>query len=309
MITVLMATYQGEKYLKPQLDSILSQSFSDFKLVISDDVSSDSTREIVSEYAKKYPGKVIPVFPEKASGSAENNFFSMLEKADDDYIMLSDQDDVWLPDKIEKTFEKMKEAENIYGKNTPILIHSNLKVTDGELNIIAESFWKYQNISPERTKLNQMLVQNGITGCTMMINRALLKYLWDYTPKECAMHDWWCGLIACSFGHIDYITDSLMLYRQHGNNQVGAKNARSFSFIWGKYKSRDIVKENYNKMFIQARLFEEKYQDTLTDTQKDILKGFIDIQGASRIFKVKTIIKYKFYKNNFVRTMGQFFSI
>lgn len=310
MIYIAMATYNGEKFIKQQLDSILNQTYKDWYLYVSDDCSTDNTLTILKEYQSLYPEKIKVISNDIPSKSAENNFFNLILSLDKncDYVALCDQDDVWLENKLELTFYKMCELENKYGKEKPILVHTDLKVVDENLNVLSNSFFEFQNISPERTLLRNLLIQNNITGCTTMINNSLLNLI-NSKPKECTMHDWWIGLIACCFGYIGYIKTPTMLYRQHSNNQVGAKDAKSVEFISHKLKNRAIVKENYRKMFVQANLFLDEFKNNLSDEQKEVLNAYLKIPKLNRFGKIRQIIKYKFYKNSFMRTFGQFFTI
>lgn len=308
MVKILMATYNGEAFLREQIDSILHQTYPHWQLYISDDLSQDSTPEILQEYAEAYPDKIFLLHQATASGSSENNFFRLLTQVSGEYLALCDQDDVWLPQKLEKTLNRVEGLEEQYGKDTPILVHSDLKVVDRQLQVMNDSFFAFQNISPERKELRNYLVQNNVTGCTMMINRALADYL-DFIPETCTMHDWWLALIACCFGQIDYLSEPTMLYRQHGANQVGAKDAKSASFLLHKFQNRDQVKENYRKMFAQAQAFLTHYGDRLSPEQRDILEGFLKIPTLSRLGKARQIVRYRFYKNSLMRTVGQFFSI
>lgn len=306
MITVLLATYNGEKYLIEQLDSLLKQSFSDFKILIRDDGSTDSTVEIIEEYCKKYPEKITAIKGE-GTGSACRNFFKLVEAADDDYVMFCDQDDVWLPEKIEKTYLKMKELESD-AEGLPLLVHSDLFVVDEKLNVLSESFFKFQAISPERDKLNNLLVQNNVTGCTVMINREMLK-LAKETPETCIMHDWWLGILAAAFGKSAYITEPLMLYRQHGSNQVGAKKATGIEFVINKFKTRKTVKRNYQNLYSQAESLLTMYGERLNDEQRETVEAVVSLRTASKLSKIKIIRKHDFRKNTFLRTVGQYFSI
>lgn len=308
MVKILMATYNGENYLREQINSILAQTYHDWILYISDDVSSDHTPAIIEEYAKKYPDKIVPLSNKNPSGSAENNFFRMLSTIHGQYIALCDQDDYWFPDKLEVTLERMQSLERQYGEETPILLHTDLKVADDHLNIIAPSFFAFQNISPERKQLKDYLVQNNVTGCTALLNRSLLEKL-DYIPEICTMHDWWLALVACCFGKIDYIRKPTMLYRQHKHNQIGAKSAKSLSFLFHKFRDRETVKKNYQKMFAQAASFLEHYHDQLTSEQIAVLAAFLKIPSLSRLGKIRQIRRYQFYKNSPLRTLGQFLSI
>ena len=141
-LSILLATYNGENYLAEQLDSLLSQSYSDFKIYVSDDCSKDKTRNIISDYAKKYPDRIIDLNNEQHFGSAKLNFFSLVEKVDSDLYMFCDQDDVWLPNKVQKTIETYNRVDD---KEKPVLVHSDLNVVDTNLRILDTSFFHFGN--------------------------------------------------------------------------------------------------------------------------------------------------------------------
>lgn len=308
MVTVLLATYNGEKYLEEQLKSILEQSYTDFKIVIRDDGSNDNTNEIINRYAEVFPDK-IEVCPSSCpTGSAAGNFFKLIELYSDEYIMLCDQDDIWLPQKIEKTINAMKKAEEENGKDTPILVHTDLYVVDEKLNIISDSFINYQRLSPERTELNNLLMQNSITGCTVMFNRALHEKLFAL-PTVTAMHDWWLGLIAAAFGKIVFLNSPTMLYRQHGSNEVGAKDAKSLSFLIGKLYQIKRMKKIYSTISIQAEFLLSTYTDMLNIKQKKLLEAVSTLPTLNKIDKIKTIKKHRLYKNTALRNLAQFLLI
>ena len=206
-ILILLTTYNGARYLKQQIDSLLNQTYKNFEIIARDDGSSDNSFEILMSYDIKTLESIKNI-------GAKGSFGTLLEYAvqnsDSEYFMFCDQDDVWENDKIEKTFTKMLEMEKS-NPGTPLLAHTDLKVVDERLVSIADSFWKYQNIDPKKDSLNRLLMQNTITGCTMMINRKLAELALP-VPKECIMHDWWIGLVASVFGRIDVIKVSSKIY-------------------------------------------------------------------------------------------------
>ncbi len=304
MITVLLATYNGEKHLRAQLDSLLAQTYSDFKILIRDDGSTDDTLSIISEYKQKHADKISLLLGEP-TGSACGNFSRLFDEADDDYIMFCDQDDVWLPEKIEKTLCFMQECEAQH-PNTPILVHSDLRVVDGKLNTICDSFFAFQQIPQDRVTLSRLLVQNYVTGCTMMINRRL-KTLCGSIPKECAMHDWWLVLVCALFGEIVCINTPTMLYRQHGGNQVGAKAAKGIGFIKRKLQTLDRVRDNYNATYIQAQILLKRYRDDISPDAKKILEAYCEMAHGTKFRKIRLMRKYDFKKSTTIRVIGQYF--
>lgn len=308
MVTVLMAVYNGEKYLREQMDSILRQAVKkdhiDLKIIASDDGSKDGSRELLKEYETKFPKRVKVILREQPSGSAENHFLSLLSEADDDYIMLSDQDDVWLRGKTSCLLRKMREMERIYGRECPILVHSDMAVVDEKLDVISESYFKYQKISPERTKLSHLLVQNNVTGGAVMINRAMLPYL-RKKPKICLMHDSWLALIAACFGQIGCVKKPLYLYRQHGDNSLGAKKADTAEEAAKRLVDGSAARENYRRMFGQAECLLTMYGKKLKAEDRETLKAFLNMRKKGRIGKIRTMIRYDFTKNSLKRTVGQ----
>ncbi len=306
MVSVLLASYNGEKYIREQMDSILNQTFQNLNIVVSDDLSTDKTPALVREYEEQYPDRIKILKHEERSGSAQNNFFRLLSAVSDQYIMLCDQDDVWLPHKVEITLKEMKRLEARCKRDIPLLVHSDLSVTDETGRIIHKSMAEYQKIAVWDNRLSHCLVENNITGNTVMINRAFLSLL-THKPEDCMMHDWWLGLLASCFGEISYIDRPLVLYRQHGSNQLGSQSG--IEQYANRSRNREKVRENYRNMFRQAEVFLNRYQKDLSAEQRETLEQFIGIPEKRRIKKIYTIWKYKFVKSTHIRTLGQMFSI
>ena len=300
-ISILLSTYNGEKYLKEQLNSIWSQSFNDFKVFVRDDGSTDNTVTILKKYEKMYPNKIDILEDNRGNLRSSRSFMKLLENSDNEYIMFADQDDVWNTDKIEKSYRKMQELESIYGRDMPLLVHSNLTVVDEKLDIIAPSFWKYQNINPNKQKLSDFLVDNNVTGCTMMINRALAEKV-KTIAMEAIMHDWWIAMVASVFGKIAYINEPLMLYRQHGKNDTGAKQYGLRYFI-----KKFFAKPSLAKYIHQSKAFLALYGHELDEYHKSMLEEFSSFDGLSKFQKLRVLFKYKIWKSGFMRNIGLIF--
>lgn len=304
MVTVLLAVFNGEKYLRQQIDSILAQTFSNIKILISDDGSTDGSPEIISEYCNKYP-QIVSKLENAPTGSAKQNFARLLNNCDSDYIMFCDQDDVWLPQKIEKSLEAMQGAEG-NDCNIPVLVHSDLKVVDRDLNLISNSFFEFQRLTPKNITLPKLLVQNYVTGCTVMINRAL-KQICGQIPKECIMHDWWLAAVASLFGKTVCINEPTILYRQHEGNQVGAKASYGIALIKRKLHTLDAVKKNYSATYIQANALLKQYGSLLAADKREILQAYVEMQKMNKLNKIQTMRKYGFKKGTRLRVIGQYF--
>lgn len=307
MIDIALAVYNGEKYLKDQLNSIFSQTYNDFKVIIGDNGSNDNSVKIIDEFIKKYPEKIEYFLNDKGKKSPKNNFFDIIKKCKASYVMFCDQDDVWDSEKIERSIKFIKEKEE-KNKNTPILVHTDLKVVNENLNIISDSMFISQKLDKNAKTLNKLLIQNNITGCTMIVNRALLNYVCDI-PDKAIMHDWYLGLMAASFGKIYFLDYKTVLYRQHNENNVGAKDIGKLSFIMKKAMNIKNIKKSLNDTYDQAEAFLDEFYDKLKTEDRQLIKNYISLKNSNKIKKIKIIIKNKFYKNSFLRVLGQFIYI
>ena len=307
MISILMDTYNGEKFLAEQLDSLMSQTIDDFTLWIRDDASTDSTWNILMDYTSRYPGKINLSRNEKNSGSAKHNFLDMMIDIRDDYIMLCDQDDVWLSDKIEITLAKMKKMEQQY-PSTPVLVHTDLCVVDSLLNVVNPSFkWAMQS-NFSRTALHQMLIQNTLTGCTAMYNRALAMLL-DRKPEFCVMHDWWLQLVVSAFGKIGYLNERPILYRQHDRNEVGAKNVRTLSYKINRLRRSNEVREAIRVTYAQAESFLQIYRERMNEAQKNIVELYCTVPKKKKLFRWLTVCRLGAFKTSISRNVAYFLFI
>lgn len=225
LVDLLLATYNGARHLPAQLDSILGQTHQNFRLLVSDDGSRDETLAVLSRYEERFAGRLI-VLPNPAPGRGtvcnfENLMQACLSDGLADWAAFCDQDDVWLPRKVEAALAAMQSLEARVGREAPCVVHSDLVVVDEALNVIHPSFAGHQRLDPAHCSATSLLSINQVTGCAMMVNRALLQAALPL-PASAIMHDWWCALLAGSGGR-SFLSEPLILYRQHGANQLGAK--------------------------------------------------------------------------------------
>ena len=207
MIHVLLATFRPEPgVLVAQIDSIRRQRGVEVSLVVREDENCDG---------------------------ACANFAALLEAtevSDGDYIVFSDQDDVWLPDKLERSMVAMRELEVRYGKDVPLLVFTDAKVVDRELNVLDGSLFHRTRLDPERRLPRQLILQNVANGNTMLFNAALRRKALPI-PTDAFMHDHWIALVASVFGHAVCVRVPTLLYRQHGANFIGAEQVSPFGHI------------------------------------------------------------------------------
>ena len=303
MIDILLSVYNSEKYLAQQLDSIFSQTYTNWKIIIVDDCSSDRTLSIIAKYKKKYPGKIVLYENSRNCGNPALNFFKLLKMSTSEYAMFCDHDDVWLCDKIKLTLIAMKQKES-QNPNLPILVHTDLKVVDQNLNVLAESMISAQKLNPNAKTLRELVVQNNVTGCAAMMNRKLV-LMASCVSKGAVMHDWWVALIAAAFGAIEFVDRPTILYRQHGSNQVGFKNASKISYVFNRFLNKREIKSSVEKTYIQCRSFLNQYRKILSPNQKKLLESYLQVGNGNKLQRVLKLVGGGFLKSGFFRKLGQ----
>jgi len=303
-ISILLSTYNGEAYLPDFLESLKNQTYKNWHLFVRDDGSRDNTIEIIKSFKKAYPSKISIIEDNLGNLGACKSFLNLLMSlSEGQYFMFADQDDVWLPEKIEITLNKMKETEEKYNKPVPVLVHTDLVVVDKNLTPICNFFWKYQNQDPRKRSLNYLLVQNNITGCTVMINRTL-KELVTEVPEKALMHDWWLALVASVFGVIEYVDKPTILYRQHEKQNTGAKKYSLSHFFNRFIKNKDYALNSVLGTLRQAEEFLRIYKNLLPEKKKRTVLSYIELFKTGKFKQLQIAMKYKFFKQGFIRNLG-----
>lgn len=301
-IDILMAAYNGEKYISEQVESILSQTFTDWRLLIRDDGSNDNTPAIIEEYAAKYPGKIEVIHDDAVCRNATKNFFELLKHAEADYVMFCDQDDVWLPYKIQITYDYMKKAER-ENPDKPVLIFTGLQIVDAELRSMDQLM--SLNFPERRYTFKELILGNCAAGCTEMLNRKCYKGMGGF-HEGIKYHDWWASLYASAFGVIVRVPMALILYRQHGDNAVGAtkelNNKRGFTYYLNKiweycrnplYKITDRItrmKSLIKETHINCRNYRSLF-DSLPPEKLKELDEISELFGKSIFTRIKAMRK------------------
>ena len=221
MIDILIPTYNGAKYLKTQLDSILEQSYSDWRILIRDDGSTDGTDKIIEDWKCSNPGKLF-VIPDVERGlGVSQSFGRLLMASSADYVMLCDQDDFWDSEKIRKSLDKIQEEEQ-KGGQTPLMVCTDLEVVDHELNTISKSFWRDRKDSPKILKdFEKLIAHSVVTGNTILLNKCAVK-LAVPIKTNFFLYDQWISIKVARYGKILFLDEALVKYRQHENNVLGS---------------------------------------------------------------------------------------
>ena len=288
-IDVLMATYNGEKYIKQQIESILNQTYKNINLIISDDCSNDRTVQILKEYEKS--DNRIKVYVQEKNLGYIKNFEFLLTKVENDIYMLSDQDDVWKLNKIENTYNKLKEAAADF-------VFTDLEVVDTNLKPIYPSFNDFMKLTRKIKKYNgyeRQYLYNCVTGCTIMSKKLFIKKILPLPlNSKYLVHDLWMGLIVSIYGKVAYLDEKTIYYRQHGNNQIGANKLSQ------KLKTFEEVRNFF--IDIKLGIFEgyvennEKFPEQLRKENIQALKYYQDIKAKKNINFKNWKVFHKLYK-------------
>lgn len=224
MIDILLSIYNGEKYLREQIDSVLSQTYKDWRLLVRDDGSKDNSLSIIMEYINKYPQRIKLINDNLGNVGVKRSFENLLKESTSDFFMFCDQDDVWLPNKVEDSYKQMQDDIFRYGNDIPLLVHTDLDIVDDNLKSIGCSMYETLKAHPEKIKSNKHLpfIAYLVTGCTMLGNRKLKDVSMPF-PEDIDLHDVWIFRKAIlSEGNVSSLHEKTILYRQHQYNVRGA---------------------------------------------------------------------------------------
>lgn len=293
-VNILMSTYNGQQFLAEQIRSIQEQSYTDWTLFIRDDGSSDNTKEILKDFEHQ-DSRIHLIDSDKSDNLGVIKSFHKLVNHDRaDYYFFSDQDDVWLPNKLELS---LKEAQN-YLADFPLMVYMDLKVVNQDLEIMTESMVKSQS-HHANTELVQELTENTVTGGVAMINHALAE-MWQETD-DILMHDWYLALLASAFGNLVFIDQPGELYRQHSDNVLGARTLSKrfkkwirphilFAVYW------DLIKNSQK----QAR---HLLQMPLSQSNRELIEAFVTIMDKPMLERFRILRKYGLRKNKAFHTL------
>lgn len=278
MIDVLMATYQpNEVWLSAQISSIRGQCGVDVHLVCHED---------------------------RMGKGACANFAALLKNSQAHYVAFADQDDVWVPDKLLQCLTEMHRLEERWGKDVPLLVFSDARVVDADLNELASSLFRRIHIDPRRNLPRQLILQNTAYGNTMLFNAAL-RDLVNPIPEDAVMHDHWTMLVASSFGHIGYVPEPLVLYRQHGNNIFGGVKVGASYYMGLVRKGRAALRARLYANLRQVETFVLRFGER---TPRE-LKSLVGLQERCWPIRVGTLIRNGIFKCGFLRNLGVWLAI
>jgi len=279
-ISVVMATYNGAKYLEKQLDSILKQSYAASELIVSDDHSTDGTQDILNKH------KDLAVYLNKNARGVISNFKYAASKANSaNYLAFSDQDDIWLCEKLLLCLKALKSIET---EKLPCLVYSDPIVINSKDEVISESLWSILGFNQYEHKLPTILFGNPAGGCTMLVNPELAKYI-SAIPNDCLMHDAWLTLVAYTFGKALVVSKPVLKYRQHETNVTFSdaykKQSRAKRVLNEIKLSLKGKSDLFSEQFIFVRKFYNHFVADLTPDKKVIFESFLKLENKSYLHK------------------------
>lgn len=291
-IDILLATYNGAAFLEEQLDSIAAQTHGDWRLIARDDASSDRTVAILDAFRARHPDKVVVEEDRDGNLGLVANFSRLMERSDAPYAAFCDQDDVWIPEKLELCLAKMRELEREQGQSAeaPLLVFTDLTVVDEELKVIHTSFWRYADLDPaDINNVSNMMIGNVVTGCASIMNEAL-RDLAAPIPDEAVVHDWWIAASASTCGKATFLDRPTVLYRQHGDNSMGAVPYYKKSLL---QLIRDFIhhyqakKDDLSAAYRQAAALRNRHEDRMAMDERHMVERFLAMRDHNIVWRLR----------------------
>lgn len=305
-LVILMSTYNGSRYLSEQLDSILQQNVRGTMLLVRDDGSSDNTSAILEAYAEQ--NTCIHILKDDSGNLGISRSYEKLlrhsQSLNPEFIMFSDQDDVWLPGKIKTLHNLIQTMDN----EKPALVFSDAVVVDEALNTIASSFHGFQRLNPQHAfQLKTLLFGSPALGCCILFNAALLRKLTRLWSNNLSCADKLPLIVAVLWGNIKYLNAPTVLYRQHQNNACGA--------LQGIHRKLNLRLTNYVKIRFQAVLNDAQELNIIlgktgiSREAQQTLQQFIDFFSGSLANRIKHYFKFWNIPSHALRKSGLLLSL
>jgi len=298
-ISIAMATYNGERFLKQQLDSIFMQSYNDFELLVCDDCSTDKTIEIIESYQNKYQN--ITLAQNKKRIGSVQNFERAISLCKGRYIVLSDQDDIWEPNKLHLNIKHMKIMEQKH-PGLPLMVHSDLSMIDEYNGLLHSSYFKFRNYQLNKEKdLGTILGPCGVMGNTIIMNQKLKNIILPF-PQLLAVHDYWIALINELYGKRITLNQPLVRYRIHKQNLSNSTAYLKINFF-KKFKRSfslnfPLPYMDINRNHVLHYLLQHNFVEI---NDKIIIQNFISYleKKENSIVTFYNLLRYRFVKKGF----------
>lgn len=302
---VLLTAYNGSKHLPLLLDSLRNQTDPDFSVLLQDDGSEDETVSLLAALCEKDPRFSFGSEQGQHLGAA-GNFLSLVRQAEANYVLMCDQDDLWEAEKIAVLKRAMAEMEAEYGADTPLLVHSDCSLIGEDGDLIGDSFFRHQGWDPKAVTLPPLLVQNNVTGCTLIMNAPLRKLIAAHArAKDLFMHDWFIALTAASFGKIRFVDQPLTRYRQHGDNAIGASSKNLLARGFAALNKRQEAKRRILLTYTHTKVFNKLYEGELPPEAQRIVSAYLATQHMPKLRRILSVRRLGCVMQSPVTRLGQ----
>jgi Glycosyltransferases involved in cell wall biogenesis len=294
-VNIVLSTYNGAKFLAEQIESIQKQTFTDWQLLIRDDGSTDETPQIIQQFATSDKRIKFINADNRENFGVIKNFFTLVKFELADYYFFSDQDDVWLPNKMATMLDEAQK----YDQAKPLMVYMDLSVVDQNLVVTQPSMIQSQSHHANTTLLAE-LTENTVTGGVAMINHALAEK-WEDTD-DVIMHDWYLALLATATGKLVYMDKPGELYRQHDNNMLGARTFRKRLAKWLKPLQ---ALEKYWLLITTSQRQAELLlgQPDLSTIHQELIEAYVGLINHGMMQRINLLKKYQFKKNKRFHTV------
>lgn len=297
-VDIVMSVLDRERFLAATLEAFAAQTHEDWRLWVRDDGSRDGSVEIVRDWARRDERvRLIHVGGPRLGAAGAYGWLLERVPADARYVFTADADDVWLPQKIERSLDAMLSAERSNGASTPILVHTDLVVVDETLQVIHQSFWELMAFDPEPAALRRQMVRNLVSGPTLLMNRALVDVIGP-APSAARFQDPWYGLVATALGRVVAVREATVLYRQHGSNAMGARDRRSSirrlpEAIADGLQGGRRFRADLAHSAAMARAMLDRYGPILCEPDRALLSGLAELPGKPFLTRKRDLLRYR----------------
>lgn len=304
-VDIVLATYNGAEYIEEQVNSIIEQDHTNWRLIVSDDGSTDDTVDMIKSLATKRQCSDRVKFVDRCQvfqgKGPTSNFLNGLYFSDSEYTMFCDQDDVWFKNKVSQQLKSIMSLN----QNLPAVSFCDSTVVDSDLTEIDNSFRHHENLFIDSSSIdtNSLMFQNYAPGCCMILNKKLRELIFSYeiNVNSIVMHDWYIMLIASITGNIMVCREPLMYYRQHSSNQVGVSSKLKIRNFKSKY-----IRSKFNHERSKEQLV---YIDSLPFIDDKVLRELVNSFKGTKTDRWKTIFKNNIRKSNGIKTLWLYLQI
>ena len=302
-VHIVLATYNGEKYIGEQMDSLLAQSYENLSIEVCDDGSTDGTVAVIEEYMSR--DARVSLHRNTENLGYVKNFLAGMKRSQAPYVMFCDQDDIWNRDKVEISLKTMKRAEEEM-PNKPVLVFTDAMNFDSTTGEELGLFHETSHLDVKKVDTAHLFMENKCIGCTMLMNRAVLPYLIEL-PDKIRVHDWWIALICSHFGMIRYVPQATLRYRQHEGNQIGGISYSGYvkKRLANIREKRQVLVQTYGQGAAFLRLFGER----MDEKQRFVAEQFAGMEKAGFWGRRYRMLRYGFKKSGLFRNIGLFLLI